>query len=76
MTVPAVQLLPALRALDVRDRAEIASVLIQSLDGGDGETFEDAWDEELEARAEDLLSGKVQGIPAEEVFARLSARFS
>ena len=76
MTVRAAQILPALRALDVRDRAEIISELIRSLDEGDEETFEEAWDAEFETRAEEILSGKVQGIPAEQVFARLAEKYS
>ena len=66
-----------MRALAIQDRAEIVSELIQSLDEGEeGVSFEEEWDKELENRAEEILSGKVQGIPAEEVFARLTDKYS
>lgn len=79
MTAPAAQLLPVLQSLGLQDRAELASVLIQSLDGndiGDVAAFEDEWDNELKKRVEEVVSGEVQGIPSEEVFAKLAEKYS
>ena len=76
MTDPASQLLAALQALDLRDRAEIAATLIQSLDEDEAGNFDEAWDQELAKRKEEILSGKVKGIPADEVFAKLTRKYS
>ncbi len=51
--------------------------LIHELDPGDDlpETeIEKAWDKEVSRRLEEIDSGKVKAIPAEEVFARIQKR--
>ncbi|HET6427622.1 MAG TPA: addiction module protein [Phycisphaerae bacterium] len=53
--------------LPEEDRAELAHVLIESLDGGADEGVEEAWDAELRRRLEEIESGKVQGRRAEDV---------
>jgi putative addiction module component (TIGR02574 family) len=58
--------------LPSHERARLAEVLIASLDEED-EILE-AWADEAERRYEELRSGAVKAIPAEEVFARARAR--
>ena len=57
--------------LNERERAALAARLIESLDTETEEGVEAAWLAEVERRMEELDSGKVQGIPWEEVRARL-----
>ncbi len=59
----------ALLKLPTQERARLAEVLIDSLDQEN--EIAQAWTDEAERRLEELRSGKVQGIPAEEVFARI-----
>ncbi|HET6566769.1 MAG TPA: addiction module protein [Rhodothermales bacterium] len=54
------------------ERARLAEVLIASLDEED--EIARAWAEEAERRYEELRSGAVEGIPAQEVFKRIRAR--
>lgn len=54
-----------------RQRAALAHILISSLDNESREDVERAWELELERRVSDILAGKVRGIPAAEVFAKL-----
>jgi putative addiction module component (TIGR02574 family) len=58
--------------LPSHERARLAEVLIASLDEEDEVSW--AWADEADRRFEELLSGAVAGIPAEEVFARIRAR--
>lgn len=72
----ATQILPTLRAFDVHDRALIAHAMIESLDEeGQDAGYEEAWDKELARRWEEIRSGKAVGIPAEQVFAEIEARY-
>ncbi|HKI00755.1 MAG TPA: addiction module protein [Thermoanaerobaculia bacterium] len=57
--------------LDERDRAEVAARLLDSLEEDEDEEADTAWVAEIERRAADLESGAVEGIPWEEVRARL-----
>ena len=71
MSALAAALKPRLDELSVEDRAEIAAYLLESL-GPEVDGAEDAaFDAELERRAEEMCSGKVEGELAEDVFARL-----
>lgn len=59
-------------------RAELAQVLVLSLDGADQEPDPDirrAAAEEAERRYQDYLDGKAEAIPAEEVFRKYRAAF-
>ena len=58
--------------LPSHERARLAEILIASLDEED--EVARAWADEAERRYEELHSGKVQGVPADEVFARIRAR--
>lgn len=56
--------------LDLEDRARLAGKLLLSLDEPSSAELERLWLDEAERRLEDFRSGKVQGIPAENVFRR------
>ena len=65
------QLESLLLQLPEHDRARLAERLIESLDSeGD---IEEAWYDEAERRLAQLESGQVRAVPADEVFASLSA---
>jgi hypothetical protein len=38
-------------------------------------TAREAWDKELRRRGEEILSGAIKGIPAEEVFAQMASKY-
>jgi putative addiction module component (TIGR02574 family) len=57
-----------LLALSPKERADIALRLIQSLDEGVEEDVDAYWKEELMRRSQEIESGKVKLVPAEEVF--------
>ena len=59
-------------ALEESDRAELISVLIDSLDSEVEESVEEAWRQEIERRARELESGAVKSIPWDVVRARLA----
>lgn len=64
--------------LPLRDRAALAHTLIRTLDeepADDPAEDQRAWEETIEARVDDILSGRTAGIPAEEVFAKLRAKY-
>ena len=58
------------------DRAEIAQRLIESLDEPADADWEAAWANELQKRAEGMKSGAVQGIPIDDVMAKLRQKYS
>ena len=62
--------------LDLEERASLAGKLLLSLDEPSATEVERLWLEEAERRLEDFRSGKVQSIPAEEVFRRAIAEIS
>jgi putative addiction module component (TIGR02574 family) len=53
--------------LPPKERARLAQRLIASLDAESDRDAEQAWLEEAERRLDELESGKVAGIPAEQV---------
>lgn len=62
-----------LLALPSTDRARLAELLLASLeelDPGAGA----AWDVEIERRSTELATGRLSGIPAEDVFAEVERR--
>lgn len=65
-----------LTTLPVRQRAELAHFLIESLDQEQDPDAGKAWETELEQRIEEIRSGRAQGIPADEVFAKLREKYS
>ena len=60
-------------ALPSEDRARVLEALRESLEPD--EAWEKAWATEVERRAKDLDEGLSRAVPAEEVFAKLRARF-
>jgi len=63
-------------ALDLTEseRAELAGLLLESLDSEAEEGVEAAWIAEIEHRVKQLDTGAVSGIPWEEVRAKLHRR--
>lgn len=76
MTALAEKLKPQLTTLSSADRAELASYLLESLDGPPDANAAQAWEAELIQRADEVRSGRAQGRPANEVFADLRKRHS
>ena len=66
------------KSLSLADRSELTRILIESLDAAPAEDLmevEQAWQMEVERRVEEIKSGRVKTIPAEEVFANLRAKY-
>ena len=61
--------------LSIHERAELAHILIESIEENPGIDVSSAWDIELRKRIREIREGKVKGIPAEEVFAKLEERY-
>lgn len=57
------------RALSPDDRARLAEVLLESLQGPPLSEVEAAWNREIEERVAAYDRGEVQAYPAEDVFA-------
>jgi putative addiction module component (TIGR02574 family) len=76
MTESAERIKQQLAHLSLRDRAELAHFLIQSLDPEMDDDAEAAWEAELARRAEEIDSGRAVGVPAEQVFAELRKKYS
>jgi putative addiction module component (TIGR02574 family) len=57
--------------LNPSDRAELAGLLLESIDGPTDEGVEDAWAAEIERRLAEYRAGRVKTIPWSEVRARL-----
>ena len=62
VTDEAKQLLDEALKLPVRQRARLVSSLIESLDENDEADVEQAWIEEVQKRARELETGKIQGL--------------
>ena len=64
--------------LSASDRAVLTKILIQALDDGPSDEapeVQQEWQVEVEKRVDEVLSGRVKTIPAEEVFAKLRAKY-
>ncbi len=64
----------SLLELPPQDRLRIGETLIESVGDIGDETDTVAWNAVIERRIQELRSGTVRGIPAEEVFAQIDAR--
>lgn len=62
-------------SLPIHDRAKLAHIIISSLDEDTTAASVSAWELELEKRVRDIQSGKVKGVPAEEVFSKIRAKY-
>ena len=58
------------------ERAQLAHVLIQSLDAHSDADAEQQWDAEIARRVSEIREGRVRGIPSRKVFARHPRRRS
>ena len=76
MTETAEKLKLELSHLSIRERAEIASFLIHSLDTDVDQNIESAWDVELTERMQEINSGRASGAPSDTVFAELRHKYS
>jgi putative addiction module component (TIGR02574 family) len=74
-TREASELLKKALTLPVAERAELASSLIESLDGAKDESVQVAWDKEIVGRMADLNSGKVKPVSLDQARRRLSSAF-
>jgi putative addiction module component (TIGR02574 family) len=74
MTLSASEFYEAGLALPPSVRKDVALRLLESIEVADQETVDDAWTDEISTRVDDMLSGKVETIPGEQVFAGLAAR--
>jgi len=61
--------------LSETERAEIAHLLIASLDDKFDQDAETAWDAELDRRVKEIEEGRVRGRPAESVLAEIRAKY-
>jgi len=57
-----------------RERAELAGLLLESLESEQDEDVESAWAEEIERRVRQLDSGEVKAIPWAQIRAELYSR--
>ncbi len=71
MSTPVGDLFKQASALDEKDRATLAGLLLESLEPGIDEDVETAWRDEIERRLVELDAGGVELIPWEEVQAKL-----
>lgn len=62
------------RALSPEDRLELIGKLIADLDGPPDTDVERAWTAEAKRRHQEIIEGKVQTIPGEQVFEHLRSR--
>jgi len=70
------QLMPQIKCLSQEDRAELAQLLLNSLEPAeDPVAVKAAWKAELARRGEEIRSGKVIGIPGDEVLADLRKKY-
>ena len=76
MTDRTKQLLEQALTLSEQERAEIAGVLIESLEPAPDSDVEEAWRQEVARRVAELDSGAARTVPWEEVRDRLFSRLS
>lgn len=74
MTQEADELLKKALTLPPKDRATLAGSLIDSLDEVDESSAQNAWNDEIARRIEELDSGKAKTIPWDEVRRRVAAK--
>ncbi len=60
-----------IRRLSAADKEEVLRTLLEELDGPPDPDVEAAWFREVERRAQEVDAGKVECIPAEDVFRNL-----
>ncbi len=77
MSEATAQLIPKLLALPVGERLEVMDALAASLPPPDTAAQDDlTFDAMLQRRIEDLDTGRVKGVPAEDVLDRLRKKYA
>lgn len=76
MSATAEKLKLELSRLSTQERAELASCLINSLDGDIDDDVEVAWGTELSNRLEDIHRGTAVSEPSDQVFSELREKYS
>lgn len=71
MTTSLAELQEKARMLSQSDKAALIRTLIGELDGPPEADVEKAWIAEAKRRHQELLDGRVKGIPGEQVFANI-----
>jgi putative addiction module component (TIGR02574 family) len=61
-------------ALPPAVRKEVALRLLESIEVAEQDSVDEAWTAEISSRVDDVLSGIVETIPGEQVFAELAER--
>ena len=74
MSLTMQELKDAAAGLSASERAALAHYLLRSLEPEEA-GWAEAWQEELDRRMDEIRAGKVTGVPAEEVLARLRERY-
>lgn len=74
MPLSASELYEAGLALPPSVRKDVALRLLHSIEVAEQESVDQAWSTEIGSRVDDILSGKVEAIPGEQVFADVAAR--
>ena len=74
MTLSASEFYEAGLALPPSVRKDVALRLLESIEVADQESVDLAWVTEIGSRVDDVLSGKVETVPHEEVLAHLAER--
>ena len=75
MTPQVSEVLEKALALSAQERGLLIDHLIESLDEGPAEEgVEQAWDEEIKRRVDEIRSGKVKMIPGEQALQELTRR--
>lgn len=74
MNKPVADVFDEALALSEKDRAALASRLIESLDGPPDTDVQEAWGKEIEDRVEGIVSGKAKTMTWDEIHARSLAK--
>jgi putative addiction module component (TIGR02574 family) len=74
MTWSASEFYEAALALPPSVRKDLAVRLLESIEVADQESVDEVWSTEIGSRVDDIVSGKVETIPGEQVLANLAAR--
>lgn len=74
MTMSASEFYEAGLTLPPSVRKSVALRLLDSIEVADQETVDAAWTAEIGSRVDDIINGKVEMVPSEQVFAELEER--
>ncbi len=75
MSRPVEKIEKEIRALSAADRTALLRSLIAELDAPADPDVEKAWLDEAQRRNRELVDGKAEAVPGEEVFKKLRSRF-